>query len=71
MNKIEIGIIPLMVRLLLYTYRIVEHQQGRLRGELTRPEIQKYVAMSFKPGNSIGPNRCSNKHTKTMLDDQV
>jgi len=44
-NKGEIGILPLMVGLLIDTYRTAEHQPGRLRGELTSQEIQKYVEM--------------------------
>jgi len=34
-NKGEIGILPVMVGLLIDTYRTAEHQPGRLRGELT------------------------------------
>ena len=33
--KGEMGILPLMVRLLIDTYRTAEHQPGRLRGEVT------------------------------------
>jgi len=44
-NKGRIGILPLMVRLLIDTYRTAEHQPGRLRGELTSQEIKKYVAI--------------------------
>jgi len=44
-NKGKIGILPLMVRLLIDTYRTAEHQPGRLRGELSSQEIKKYVAM--------------------------
>jgi len=46
-NKGEIGILPLMVRLLIHTYRTAEHQPGRLRGELTSQEIKKHVTMCF------------------------
>jgi len=53
-HKGGIGILPLMVRLLIDTYRTAEHQQGRLRGELTSREINKYVAMCLKPGKSTG-----------------
>jgi len=56
-SKGEIGILPLMVRLQIDTYRTAEHQPGRLRGELTSQEIKKYVAMCLKPGKSIGPDR--------------
>jgi len=69
-NKGEIGILPLMVRLLLDTYRTAEHQPGRLRGELTSRGIKKYVAMCLKPGKSTGPNRCPNELTKTMTDEE-
>ena len=44
--------LPLMVRLLIDTYRTAEHQSGRLRGELTSQEIKKYVAMCLKPDTS-------------------
>ena len=66
----EIGILPLMVRLLIDTYRTAEHQPGRLRGELTSQEIKKYVAMSLKPGKSTGPDRCPNELTRTMTDKE-
>jgi len=56
-NKGEIGILPLMVRLLMDTYRTAEHQPDRWRGELTSQEIKKYVAMCLKPGKSTGPDR--------------
>jgi len=69
-NKGKIGILPLMVRLLIDTYRTAEHQPGRLRGELTSQEIKKYVAMCLKPGKSTGPNRCPNELTKTMTDEE-
>ena len=46
----EIGILPLMVRLLIDTYRTAEYQPGRLREELTSQEIKKYVAICLKPG---------------------
>ena len=68
-NKGEIGILPLMVRLLIDTYRTAEHQPGRLRGELTSQEIKKYVAMCLKPGKSTGPDRRPNELTKTMMDE--
>ena len=60
-NKGEIGILPLMVRLLIDTYRTAEHQPGRLRGELT---------ICLKPGKSTGPDRCPNELTKTMTDEE-
>ena len=41
-NKGETGILPLMGKLLIDTYRTAEHQPGRLRGELTSQEIKKY-----------------------------
>jgi len=62
----EIGILPLMVRLLIDTYRTAEHQPG----ELTSQEIKKYVAMGFKPGKSIATDRCLNELTKTMTDEE-
>jgi len=69
-NKGEIGILPLMMRLLIDTYRTAEHQPGRLRGELTSQEIKKYVAMCLNPGESTGPDRCPNELTKTMTDEE-
>jgi len=69
-NKGEIGILPLMVRLLIDTYRTAEHQPGRLRGELTSQKIKKYDAMCLKPGKSTGPDRCPNELTKTMTDEE-
>jgi len=69
-NKGEIGILPLMVKLLIDTYRTAEHEPGRLKGELTRQEIKKYVAMCLKPGKSTGPDRCPNEFTKTMTDEE-
>jgi len=42
-NKGKIGILPLMMRLLIATYRTPEHRSGRLRGELSSQEIKKYV----------------------------
>jgi len=69
-NKGEIGILPLMVRLLIETYRTAEHQPGRLRAQLTSQEIKKYVAMCLKPGKSTGPDRCPNELTKTMTDEE-
>jgi len=62
----EIGILPLMVRLLVDTYRTAEH----LRGERTSQEIKKYVAICLKPGKSTGPDRCPNELTKTMTDEE-
>ena len=59
-----------MVRLLIDTYRTVEHQPGRLRGELTSQKIKKYVAMCLKPGKSTGPDRCPNELTNTMTDEE-
>ena len=70
LGKGEIGILPVMVRLLIDTYRTAEHQPGRLRGELTSQEIKKYVAMCLKPGKSTGPDRCINELTKTMTDEE-
>jgi len=67
-NKDEIGILPLMVRLLIDIYRTAEHQPGRLRGELTNQEIKKHVAMCFKPGKGTGPDRCPNEVTQTMTE---
>ena len=67
-NKGEIGLLPLMVRLLIDTYRTAKHQPGRLRGELTSQEIKKYVAMCLKPGRSTGSDRCPNELMKTMTD---
>ena len=69
-NKGEIGILPLMVKLLMDTYRTVQHQPGRLRGELTSQEIKNYVAMCLKPGKGIGLDRCSNELTKAMADEE-
>jgi len=69
-NKGEIGILPLMVRLLIDTYRTAEHRPGRLRGELTGQKIKKYVATCLKPGKSTGPDKCSNEITKTMTDEE-
>jgi len=57
-NKDEMGILPLMVKLLIGTYRTAENQLDRLRGKLTSQEIKKYVAMCLRPGKSTGPNRC-------------
>ena len=68
-SKGEIGILLLMVRLLINTYRTVEHRPGCLRGELTSQEIKKYVAMCLKPGKSTGPDRCPNELTKTMTGE--
>jgi len=65
------GILPLMVRLLIDTYRTAEHQPGRSRGELTSQEIKKYVAMCLKPGKSTGRDRCPIELTKTMMDEKV
>jgi len=62
--------LPLMVRLLIDTYRTAEHQPGRLRGEVTSQEIKKYVAMCLKPGKSTGPDRCPNELTKTVTDEE-
>jgi len=61
----EIGILPLMVRLLNDMYSTAEHQPGRLRGELTSQEIKKYVATCLKPGKSTGPDRAVGK-TKVL-----
>jgi len=69
-NKGEIGILPLMVRLLIDIYRTAEHQSGCLRGELTCQEIKKYVAMCLKPGKSTGPDRCPNELTNTMTNEE-
>jgi len=59
-----------MVRLLIDTYRTAEHQPCRFREELTSQEIKKQVAMCLKPGKSTGPDRCPNKLTKTMMDEE-
>ena len=69
-NKGEIGILSLMVRLLIDTYRTAEHQPGRLRGELTSQEMKKYVAMCLKPGKSTGPDRCPDELTKSITDEE-
>jgi len=69
-NKGKIGILPLMVRLLIDTYRTAEHQPCRLRGELSSQEIKKYFAMCLKPGKSTGPDRCANELTKTITDEE-
>jgi len=69
-NKVEIGILPLMVRLLIDTYRTGEHQPGRLGGELTSQEIKKCVTMCLKPGQSTGQDRCSSELTKPMTDEK-
>jgi len=70
-NKVEIGILPLMVKLLIDTYRTAEDQPGRLRrGESTSQEIKKYVATCLKPGKSTGPDRCPNELTRTMTDEE-
>jgi len=69
-NKGEIGILPLMVKLLIDTYRTAELEPGRLKGELTRQEIKKYVAMCLKPGKSTGSDKCPNELTKTMTDEE-
>ena len=73
-NKDEMDILPLMVRLLIDTYTIItgtaEHQPGHLRGELTRQEIKKYIAICMKPGKSTGPDRCPNELTKAMTDEE-
>jgi len=69
-SKGEIGILPLMVRLLIDTYRTAEHQPRCLRGELTSQEIKKYVAMCLKPGKSTGPDRCPIELTKTITEEE-
>ena len=70
-NKGEIGILYLMVRLVIDTYRTAEHQQGCLRGELTSQEIKKCVAaMCLKPGKGMGPDKCPNELTKTLTDEE-
>ena len=69
-NQGEIGILPLMVKLLIDTYRTAEHQPGRLRGELTSQETKKYVAMRLKPGKSTGLDRRPNTPTKMMTDEE-
>jgi len=58
----EIDILPMMVKLLIDTYRTTEHQPGRLRGELTSQEIKtrKDIAMCLKPGPiTIGMRVCN------------
>ena len=69
-NKGEIGILPLMVKLLTDTDRTAEHQPGRLRGEITSQEIKKYVAMCLKPGKSTGLDKCPNELTKKITDEE-
>ena len=64
------GILPLILRLLIDSYRTAEHQPGRLRGELTSQEIKKYVAMCLEPGKSTGPDRCPNELKKVMTDEE-
>jgi len=59
-----------MVRLLIDTYRTAEHQPGRLRGELTSQEINKYFAMCLKPGACTGSDRCPSELTKTMTGEE-
>ena len=48
-SKGEIGILPLMVKFLIDTYRTEGHQLDRLRGELTSQETKKCVAMCLIP----------------------
>ena len=55
---------------LIDTSRTAEHQLGRFTGELTRQKIKKYVAMCLKQGKSTGPDRCHNRFTKTMTDEE-
>jgi len=69
-NKGEIGILPLLVRLLIDTYKTAEHQPGHFRGELNSQEIKKYVAMCLKPCKGTGSDRCPNELTKTMTDEE-
>ena len=69
-NRGEIGILPLMVKLLIDCYRTAEHQPGRLRGELTSQEIRKYVAMCLKPGKNTGPDRCPDEVTTKIMDEE-
>jgi len=69
-NEGEIGILLLMVRLLIDTYRTAEHQPGRLKGELTSQDIKTYVAMCLKAGKSAGPDRYPNELTKTITDEE-
>ena len=69
-NKGEIGILPLIARLLIDTNRTAEHQPGHLRGELTSQEVKKYVAMCLKLGISTSLDRCPNELTKTMTDEE-
>jgi len=61
-----------MVKLLIDTYRTAEYQPGRLRGERTShwQEIKKHVGMCLKPSKGTGPDRCPNKLTKTMTDEE-
>jgi len=47
-NKGEIGILPLMMKLLIHAYKTAEHQPSRLRAQLTSQEIKKCVAKSLK-----------------------
>jgi len=65
-DKGEIGILPLIVRLLIDTHGTV----GHLSGELTSQEIKKYVAMCLKPDKSTCPDRCPNDLTNTMTDEE-
>jgi len=51
-DKGEIGILPVIMRLLIDTYRTAEHQLVRLRGELTSQEFKKHVATCSKPSKS-------------------
>ena len=71
-NKGEIGILPLMVKLLIDTYRTAEYQPGCLRGERTShwQKIKKYVGMCLKTGKGTGPARCPNKLTNMMTDEE-
>jgi len=69
-SKGEIGILPLMVKFLIDTYRTEGHQLDRLRGELTSQETKKCVEMCLIPDKSTGPHRCPNELTKTMTDEE-
>jgi len=60
----EIGILFLMVRLLIDTYRTTEYRPGRLQGKLTSQEIQIYFTLCLKSGNSTDSERCPNELAK-------
>jgi len=55
-NKGTIAALELMSKLTIDAYRTAGGTQGRLRGELTRQEIAKYVEHFLKPGKAPGPD---------------